>query len=184
MKAYFYILILIAFPTSFLLSSCNEQNSYVSYDDWDQDQDEVINDEEFYEGITATGYHANWDLNSDDNVSDEEVLRGFYRIWDSDGDGVIDKAEWQANIPENADEFSNMDSWENDNQEGLSYDEFAETLAGTEFYERLDENMDDEITEEELSNSLYYLWDNDGDGYVEVAEYEEWYDKYYDASLN
>ena len=169
---------------SFLLTSCEGQDSYVTYDEWDQDEDEVISDKEFYDGITATGYHANWDLNSDNNVTDEEVLRGFYRIWDTDGDGVIDQAEWQANIPENAEEFSDMEAWEIDQEEGLSYEEFAETLAGTEFYERLDENMDDEISEEELSNSLYYIWDNDGDGYVEAAEYEEWYDKYYDASLN
>lgn len=167
-----------------LIFACDPEGDYHSYEDWDSDADEVINNQEFYDGITATGYHANWDLNADGSVTDEEMLLGFYRVWDTDGDKLIDQAEWEANMPENADEFSDMDSWNQDGQEGLNFDEFAETLSNTAFYERLDANLDDEISDEELSNSLYYLWDNDADGYVEMTEYEEWYDKYYDASQN
>lgn len=176
-----------SFLLGFLASlafACDPEGDYHNYEDWDSDADEVITNEEFYDGITATGYHANWDLNSDETVTDEEMLLGFYRIWDTDGDQIIDQAEWEANMPEKADEFTDMDQWDQDGQEGLSFDEFAETMAGTEFYERLDANLDDEISDEELSNSLYYLWDNDDDGYVELTEYEEWYDKYYNSSLN
>lgn len=181
MKCYFTLLSGLMIT---LMYACDTEGDYYQYEDWDRDADEVIDDEEFYEGITATGYYTDWDLNADETVTNEEMLQGFYRIWDTNGDKRIDQEEWEANMPEKADKFTNMEIWNRDGQEGLSFEEFAENMANTAFYKRLDVNMDDEISDEELSNGLYYLWDNDADGYVEITEYEEWYDKYYDASQN
>jgi Ca2+-binding EF-hand superfamily protein len=173
-----HYLMVITLLITFL--ACESNDDYENYEGWDVDANQAIDDEEFYNGITATGYYSFLDFNADESVSDEEFLQGFYQVWDTDGDGLIDEAEWKANLPEQAPEFEHMQSWDIDQQEGITFEEFAESLAGTEFYQRLDENMDREISQRELSQGLYYLWDNDGDGYIETAEYEEWYDKYYD----
>jgi hypothetical protein len=92
-----------------LMYACDTEGDYYQYEDWDRDADEVIDDEEFYEGITATGYYTDWDLNADETVTNEEMLQGFYRIWDTNGDKRIDQEEWEANMPEKADKFTNME---------------------------------------------------------------------------
>jgi Ca2+-binding EF-hand superfamily protein len=180
-------MILLQLTKTFLLiillmgaSACDSSDENNIYEGWDANQDDLVDEEEFYSGITATGYHASIDLNSDGNVSDQEFVEGFYTAWDTDGDGVIDQAEWNNKLPEVGGDspLGGFRDYDADRDQALTYEEFRRNFSDTEFFQEMDEDGDGSLDDEDLSSAMFFLWDHDGDGYVESAEFEEWYGDY------
>lgn len=99
--------------------------------------------------------YETWDADGNELVDGNEFNTtfadaGYYSAWDTDADGIIDETEWDAGVATyypvyNGDDYTR---WDLDGNEALDEDEFT---VGT-----------------------YPLWDTNGDGNIEVVEYEEW----------
>lgn len=87
----------------------DEEEFYTAYDEigyyneWDLNDDDLIDDEEWGTGIGGyypdynyeeEGMFEDWDLNNDDFVDQDEFVSGAYTLWDVDGDGKIEKVEY------------------------------------------------------------------------------------------
>lgn len=95
------------------------------------------------------------DADESNSLDREEYLEDFYRqgyfnLWDRDGDGRISQQEWQKGLDDYYSAYAYQD---------------------TEF-DDWNLNGDDFIDEEELANGVFTIYDTDGDGEIEKAEYE------------
>lgn len=74
-----------------------------TFEAWDADQDEVLNDDEFA---------VNWD--------------DPFRAWDRDDDGDVDSAEFAIGVGTEVDEFGGYAAWDADRDGLLDEDEFVD----------------------------------------------------------
>lgn len=117
------------------------------YKDWDVDGDKFLSEEEF----TASFYET-FDLNKDGRVSQGEwnrVIADYtndvdaanWEAWDPDGDGFIEKVEFDA-------EFLQM-GW----------------------YDTWDTDKDRRVTDREYAAGVFTIWDKNGDNHLDETEY-------------
>ncbi|MGK7397431.1 MAG: hypothetical protein ACNS62_22835 [Candidatus Cyclobacteriaceae bacterium M3_2C_046] len=104
-------------------------------------------------------YYEDWDADADELIDEDEFGTaytdvGYYETWDLDNDGILDQEEWEEGI-------------------GTYYDAYNYDAFGT--FEDWDLDNDGLISDEEFTDGNFTFWDTDGDGFVDVAEYEEWY---------
>jgi len=176
------IIFLTAF--AFIFFSCNDEGrSEFTYEDWDTDQNAIIDNNEFDNVFTNSPYFDTWDQNNNDYISEEEFYEGYITMMDSDQSGDLGPSEWDEAF--NA-YFGGLD-YEKDtafkdwdvNQDGtLTSEEIMSALEETDYYDKWDHNNNDRIDENEFAESTFTTWDTDGDGYVQAEEYSKWYKKY------
>lgn len=126
LKITFFVFVLFAF------AGC-DTNDYATYETWDVDNNQLIDENEF---------------------TDTYVEADYYAAWDTDGDGIIDETEWETGVT-------------------TYYPAYTGNVR--EDYTAWDLNQDNRLDEDEFTAGTYRLWDTDGDGNIEVVEYEEWY---------
>lgn len=95
----------------------------------------------------AVGGCALLDENEDERITQTELAAGLYDDWDTDNDGVLTEAEFEAGTGTQsryavlADDF---DDWDTNNDNALSEAEFRSGVAGTSETEAwLDDECDD-----------------------------------------
>lgn len=116
------------------------------YEDWDMDDDNLLDEEEF-----NAGFYETFDQNNDGRVSQEEwtrVVSDFgidaladWQAWDTDGDGFIDRAEFDADF------------------------------AGMGWYGAWDTDDDNRITEREYTDGVFAIWDKNDDNVLDETEF-------------
>lgn len=127
-KLNFAIILCIAFAA---VISCEQRNDY-AYEDWDTDNDGVINNSEFDTRWNEMGYYDTWDRNADGRINEEEWNSGVsdnypnfdpnasgnnYSGWDRDGDGLLDKREFGE---------GNYSLWDSNNDGNIQDTEYKE----------------------------------------------------------
>lgn len=122
------VLILLIFP----MSACNVPGSASGYEQWDENNDALLDQEEFA--------HAFADA-------------GFYDNWDRDNDGFLDKNEWKEgwgtyHSDYNEDAYGTFEDWDVNADGKLGKNEFQEGI-----FEIFDEDGDSFVSEDE-----YYSW--------------------------
>lgn len=75
----------------------------MSYDTWDADNDGILSQEEFNEGIAETGVYSDWDTDATAGLNEEEFYGGAYNVVDQDDDGVLAEQEYG--------EYQDDDDW-------------------------------------------------------------------------
>jgi len=173
----FFILLLLTF-------ACDNPE-YETYSQWDANEDELIDENEFNDAFLASDYVADWDLDADGVVTYGELYDLYYTIWDTDNDNVLTQEEWSEAVNTYFADYDytvygDFGDWDLNDDGVLTKNEYMEGVLDTDLFETWDLDSDATITEEEFSRGMYQYWDTDGDGYVEVAEYEKWYPNYTD----
>lgn len=152
---------------------------YSNYESWDADANEVIDDNEFYNGIMGTERMAEWDADADGSLTDREFYDGSRTIWDANDDNMLDEDEWNNGIATYYSEYDEeayggFNDWDG-NQDGMiDSDEYNQGIANSGFYGNWDANSDNQIDPMEYSQGVYRSYDADGSGYIESGEYERW----------
>lgn len=60
-----------------------------SFDDWDMNNDQVLDDNELFNGIGQAGIYDNWDMDYDGMLTDDEFNTGVFNTWDYNNDNYI-----------------------------------------------------------------------------------------------
>lgn len=139
--------------------------------DWDTDADEVISAEEFNSGLSVDpegDRFLEYDVDESGNLSAEEVVRGKFRRIDRNQDRFLDREEYE----DEHERWYELDllSWDEDDDEMLSEDEFATgamEAAGAD-----DTDMSGDISREEFTRGEFARYDTDGDGSLDQEEFQ------------
>lgn len=105
---------------------CCETDQYVS--EYDDNNDEVLNREEFNHAITDQEYFISWDLDEDNRLNQEEWTEGFktysseaaekevFEDWDINKDNYVDEQEYNER---------SFELWDENKDEGITIDEYT-----------------------------------------------------------
>ena len=69
-------------------------------DAWDDDDDDLVDVNEYTDNIDETGVFDDWDADDDNFVDEDELTTGIYDTWDMDDDNLIDEEQfgvWDEN---------------------------------------------------------------------------------------
>ena len=66
-----------------------------TFGDWDANDDDMIDSNEFEEGIATYPVYGDWDVDGDDRLTDDEYADGVYDVWDLDNDGNVNQVEFE-----------------------------------------------------------------------------------------
>lgn len=113
------------FVTLFLAAGCGP--SQYGFDHWDSNDNDLIENEEFNQGLYDSDYYSNWDSDVGGSLTEEEWSVGI-ESW-SEYDGNVGFSDWDLN---------------NDNE--ISEDEF-----GNGFFDTVDEDKNNTIDQNEWS---------------------------------
>ena len=61
---------------------------------WDADGDNMLGENEFFEGTNETNLYEGWDEDGDGAYNEEEVGNGLFTTWDADEDGYLSDEEY------------------------------------------------------------------------------------------
>ncbi len=128
-----YILSLAVFIILFLAAGCGP--SQYGFDQWDSNDNDLIENGEFNQGLYDSEHYSNWD---------------------SDGDGSLTEEEWSAGTESWSDYNGNVgfSDWDLNNDKEISEDEF-----GNGFFDTVDEDNNYSIDQNEWD-----LFDSEEDG--------------------
>ena len=62
--------------------------------EWDTDQNNVVDEAEWAEGLGQTGGFGGWDADEDEMISEDEYSAGMLRGYDADESGDLDETEF------------------------------------------------------------------------------------------
>jgi Ca2+-binding EF-hand superfamily protein len=70
--------------------------NYNNYTYWDQDKDNRLDNNEVKTLIEKTGLYSKWDTNTDGKVSNAEFEAGTFNSYDDNSDGTLSLKEWES----------------------------------------------------------------------------------------
>lgn len=152
------------------------------YGAWDTDADEFIDNNEFRNAFSTSPYYKQWNTNSDQVVDRGEFAQGFFQTIDEDGNGVLSASEWQNGRDayfgdSGMDDYQTLDTWDQDGDEQVQPEEFAQVLEQADYLAEWDEDGDEQLAEDEIADGVFTMWDTDANGVIEAEEYKTWDDK-------
>ena len=196
----------------FSLPSCSGEREEGVTEEVDYDQEAVVEEEVEIETVSNEGYYDSWDLDDDNLINETEWEEGMslylsddvydadlFNEWDQDDDSYLDEDEFSAgnyshyDIDVNAGwdevEFNAFttthyyDTWDRDNNNEIGVAEFEEGwssyMPGSEYdaglFDEWDLDDNDILDDDEFAAGMYDYWDIDDSGYVEETEYSTYY---------
>ena len=143
-----------------------------TFADFDTNNDGVL-DENEVPLIYQDNFEV-WDTDDDDMLSRDEFDTTIFGFTDMNADEGIDQNEWNegfANFFGNwtTDDFATFDT---DDDDILSYDEWQETFADSPWYETYDADNDAFVTQAELNRGFFTDWDANEDNFVDEDEFD------------
>ncbi|WP_439879814.1 hypothetical protein ACSX1A_11595 [Pontibacter sp. MBLB2868] len=140
-------------------------------DNWDN--------ERFGTTFASNRNYGEWDENDDDLLDDNEFSNGFFETWDTNDDDLIDENEWTTANNDFGIEGQNWADWDVNKDNNLDENEFRTAFAKTTYYKDWDKDGDKMINEREYSDGIFSLWDDNNDGILDNNEYNDRYNRYY-----
>lgn len=151
----------------------------MNFEDWDKDANKRITHSEFNSIFTK----LYWDdaNEQDDNILDDDDFYDIvFSFWDHNNDSLITEQEWMTRYEYNYTDYidKDFDDIDKDNNTYIDYSEYDSVIYKTKFYEEMDVNKDEFMDELELSRAIFNLWDLDNSNFIEPDEYVK-FDAYY-----
>lgn len=146
------------------------QTTTWNYAELDQDGNLELDQVEFEPAAEAQ--FREWDLNADEVVGEDEFYEGLYGLWDVDGDALLSEDEyadgWAMWFGEDM-EFVDYEVVDVNADAGLTTDEFATGLGEADAYEGWTGDAD--LDQETFATGLYETYDVDADAALTEDEF-------------
>lgn len=141
------------------------------FSDWDGDGNLELTEREFTTRATELGLYDEWDVDNDDLLDEDELYGGLYDTWDLDGDGLIGEDEFGESVER---WFTETDydfaAWDADDDGFLDEDEFRAAIAETGLYDTWIGDAEG-IGEEQFYSGYYEVADLDDDDVLTEDEF-------------
>ncbi|ARS35625.1 hypothetical protein [Pontibacter actiniarum] len=140
-------------------------------DNWDTDR--------FNTTFASNNRYGDWDENDDELLDENEFNSGFYDTWDQNDDELIDENEWSTATRDYGMADQNWSEWDANSDNNLDENEFRTGFANSNYYNDWDADRDKMINEREYSDGVFSAWDQNDDNMLDNNEYDERYNRYY-----
>jgi hypothetical protein len=152
-----------------------EEQTDAAYAEWDADANRYLDDSEFAAWWRDRGDRFDWDLDDEQGLNRDEYSEGVFVLWDTNGDDVVDEAEWRSGTTgiygEGRYERAFVD-WDGDGDSELDLNEVREGLETDGLYDHVDGDRDALIDDEELADWFFDIFDADDDSRIDTTEWE------------
>ncbi|MFD2515962.1 hypothetical protein ACFSRY_18970 [Pontibacter locisalis] len=135
----------------------------VVVDTWDEGR--------FFDEFAASKNYGYWDLNKDKHLSEVEFTSSFNNVWDVNGEGRVSQSEWETAISDFGVKAADWTAWNTDGDGYMETAEFEADFAQIGWFSTWDQDKDNLVTEQEYTAGVYQLWDTDGDNQLDRTEY-------------
>lgn len=154
-----------------------------SFDEWDKDDDYLIEREEFTEEFTDEFYSA-WAEDAEPRgIIEEGFFRESFAGLDTDNDGFLSDEEWLVGYNYFYDDYlvhEELGYIDMDGDGMIDYDEYYDVTYDTEYFTDIDLDGDNYISGYELANYVFNNWDFDENGVLSRYEWNSFENYYYD----
>lgn len=167
---------------SLFIASTVAAQENLTFEDWDHDDDYVIEYHEFEDEFTEH-YVDDWNNYDDDHLDDEDFMHATYRIFDRNDDEKLSFNEWMFGYNYYYDDYLIIDdvhSYDLNNDQYISYEEYTDALNTSGYYVDLDVDDDTFLNQFELANAVFNNWDVNNSHTLSKSEYEQFDDFYLD----
>ena len=168
----------------FFLASCTKSDeASFSFSDWDNDQDKLLDNNEFDSFFTESPYFDRFNKNTDDGIDENEFYQEFIAMIDHDDNGQIGPTEWEEVFKtyfstDKINKETALKEWDKNHDNTLTNNELVSSLKEENYFGNWDQDGNGTVSEKEFAKASFNNWDTDGDGFVQAEEYTDWYNKY------
>lgn len=174
-----YINIILAVS---LLSACQELQREDSFDNYNPEDNDYVTNDDFSNVFSQNNYN-DWDIDEDEIVNNEELYRGFYKVWDINKDEKLNEKEWAYGTEHYLDNFQGeqygyFSDWDLDSDDWVEVEEFVNAIADTPYYSGWDQDNDNELDPGEFGEGVFKIFDENEDERISREEFQEWSPKF------
>ncbi|MFD2515972.1 hypothetical protein ACFSRY_19020 [Pontibacter locisalis] len=132
----------------------------------------------FNSTFASTNYYEDWDLNDDNLLNEDEFTTSFFQTWDTNNDNALVENEWKTAAKDFGIENEDVLTWDGNFDGVLDEVEFRTGLANNGWYDTWDTNKDNMISEQEYTDGVFMIFDRNDDNVLDDTEYV-YYNTYY-----
>ncbi|MFP8489203.1 hypothetical protein ACKGJO_08865 [Gracilimonas sp. Q87] len=151
-----------------------------SFEDWDEDGDELIERHEFVDKFVDEYFQA-WDPENEMGLIEEGFFRESFAGLDTDNDNFLSDEEWLIGYNyfyEDYIVYDDMAAIDSDGDGQVDYQEYYDALYESAYFTDIDLDADNYISEFELANYVFENWDTNDSGLINRSEFKQ-FDEYY-----
>ncbi len=151
-----------------------------SFEDWDQDDDGLIERHEFVDKFVDEYFQA-WNPENEHGILEEGFFQESFAGLDTDGDRLLSDEEWLIGYNYFFRDYLVYDdivSVDSDGDGQVEYVEYFDSLYETSYFTDIDLDSDNYISEFELANYVFDNWDTNDSGLINRSEFNQ-FDEYY-----
>lgn len=131
--------------------------------------------------FASNDYYEEWDENDDELLDENEFYGSYFDTWDINDDEALDEDEWTSASRDFGLEGQNWADWDANTDNALDENEFRTGITNNNYYGDWDADGDKMLNEREYTDGIFDLWDDDDDGAITNDEYTARNDRYYGA---
>lgn len=166
------------------LASCGGERSEVAEEGTEIEQ-EVVGETSMYDrnrfntDFASTNNYEEWDTNRDSYLDENEYYGSVYNTFDTNRDRVVDQNEFNTAASDFGATTPDWNEWDTNKDNQLDENEFRTGWGRNNNYAQWDTDRDNRLNEREYSEGIFGLWDREGRGSMEEANYNTRYNRYY-----
>lgn len=169
--------------SGFLILSTTGLFAQENFEEWDMDDDNLIEKEEFVDKFTDEFFSV-WSEDAETlGIIEEGFFRESFAGLDTDNDGYLSDEEWLLGYNYFYDDYlvnEEIGLIDVDDDGKIDYEEYYDVIYDTEYFTDVDLDSDNYISEYELAEYAFNNWDMDDNGVLSRYEWNSFKAYYLD----
>jgi hypothetical protein len=143
------------------------------FTDWDVNTDQSMDRQEFAMWSQEEGAFDSW-IGDDGSFDREAFLGDVHSALDINDDGQVTESDWTAAVQQlfGDEDTGEWATWDTNSDAQLDADEFATAAEQHGLFTRIDADGDSTLTEEEVRDFTFNLFDANGDERLDMTEWD------------